>query len=280
MTLSVSPNGGAGWMTRLHISLWAASSPRMDVFAEDEKAHGACGRGDRLLEPEAVRQLGDCFGRQISAIRPENPPNGQEGRARSKHPNRPQASHVRAPCAVGRVELRRIPDPAGGDSGADFDRSVGMLAELAEFPNMREWRAPYAKGHPAPHQSCAKFPRGEEGADSEITYCGKMSPGDPVRSGREFRREGPTRPDLFRILFRRNCAYGGNFNPVIIIIISLLANMEIHGCDSKYGVTSCVTTYVDHHGAKSGPPSNLQRIGGAISGSPDPLRTVWGRCMG
>ena len=64
---------GAGGVTRLHSVLWAASSPRMDVVAEDEKARGACSRGDLLLDPEALRQLADYFDQYISEVRPSKP---------------------------------------------------------------------------------------------------------------------------------------------------------------------------------------------------------------
>ena len=224
----------------------------MDVVAEDEKARWACSRGDLLLEPGVVRQLADYFDQYISEVHHAKPITGQEDRASSKHPGNPQDAHVRDPCTADWAELRRILEPSIGGSEADFDRMVGMLAELVEFPNMRDWHVPYAKGHPAPHQSCAKFARGKEGDDSEITYCGEMFPRDPVIAGHEFIREGPTRPDLFRIWLRRNCAYVSNSNP--LIILSLLSNMDIQGCASKYGVTSYVTKYITRHGAKSGSP--------------------------
>ena len=243
---------GAGGMTRIHSVLWAASSPRMDVVAEDEKARGECSRGDLLLDPDLVRQLGDYFDQYISEVHPAEPIAGQEDRAISRHPENPKADQVRDPCAVDWAELRRILEPSGDGPKADFDRSVGILAELVEFSNMRDWHVPYAKGHPAPHQSCAKFARCADGTDREITYYGEMFPRGPVIAGRDVLREDPTRPDLFRIWLRRNCAYVNNFNP--LITLSLLANMDIQGCTSKYGVTSYVTKYIMRHGAKSGSP--------------------------
>ena len=52
-------------MTLLQSVLRAASSPRMDVVAEDEKARGARSIGDLLLEPDAVRQLAYYFDQYI-----------------------------------------------------------------------------------------------------------------------------------------------------------------------------------------------------------------------
>ena len=50
---------GEGGVAHIHSVLWAASSPRMGVVSEDEKARGACSRVDLLLEPDVVRQLAD-----------------------------------------------------------------------------------------------------------------------------------------------------------------------------------------------------------------------------
>ena len=65
-------------------------------------------------------------------------------------------------------------------------------------------------------------------------------------------REGPSRPSLFRIWTQRNCGFINNFDGVRII--SPLANMDIQGCTSKYGVSSYVAPYITRRGEKRGPP--------------------------
>ena len=169
-------------------------------------------------------------------------------RAEKKRPPRT----IRDPCAVEWGDLRDILSESGSGSEADFDRRIEMIGELVDFSNVHDWHLPYARGHPAPHQSCAKCARGAEGTDNEVIYCGKLFPRDPVREGYEVLREDPSRPDLFRIWLRRNCAYVNNFNP--LIMSTLLANMDIQGCTSKYGVVSYMTKYITHHGAKKGSP--------------------------
>ena len=66
------------------------------------------------------------------------------------------------PCDATWVELSDIfrHSDAGGD--ADFDRRLAILSDWVEFCNMRDWHIPYAKSHPPPHQSCAKFARGTQ----------------------------------------------------------------------------------------------------------------------
>ena len=71
------------------------------------------------------------------------------------------------PCAVDWGAMRNILSETGGWSGAYFDRRVGALAELVDFPNMRDWRLPFAKGRPVPRQSFAKCARGTE-VDNEV----------------------------------------------------------------------------------------------------------------
>ena len=153
---------------------------------------------------------------------------------------------------------------------------VGMIGELVDFSNMRDWRLPYAKGHPAPHQSGAKCARGAEGVGNEVIYCGKIFPRRPVREGYEVLREGPSRTDLFRIWLWRNCVYVNNSNPHITL--ALLANMDIQGCTSRYGVVSYMPNYITHHGAKSGPPhvAAEKELGACLSRSQD--EGAGGRC--
>ena len=62
-----------------------------------------------------------------------------------------------------------------------------MLAELVEFPNMRDWHVAYAKSHPPQHQSRAKFARGAQGADNEISFCGNL----PARNRTRVSRSTP-----------------------------------------------------------------------------------------
>ena len=109
-------------MTHRHSDLWAMSSPRTEVVADDEKALGAVSRGDPLLEPDVVSQLADYFGQYISEIRRSKPLDGQEGRVSAMRPNNPQAARVRDSCASEWAELRRLLEPSGADSGAAFDR--------------------------------------------------------------------------------------------------------------------------------------------------------------
>ena len=59
-------------------------------------------------------------------------------------------------------------------------------------------------------------------------------------------------PNLFRICLQRNCRYVNNYNP--LLTLSLLGNVDIQGCTSKYGVLSYVTPYITHHGSKGGSP--------------------------
>ena len=126
-----------------------------------------------------------------------------------------------------------------------------MVGNLADFPNMHDWREPSPGGVPPRGQSCAKFARGQ-GADTERTYCGKSFPTEPIPPGCAVLREDPTRTSLFRIWTQRNCKFANNFNP--LITRSLLDNMDIQGCASKYGVVSYVTPYITHHGTKGGAP--------------------------
>ena len=78
------------------------------------------------------------------------------------------------------------------------------------------------------------------------------SPRGPVREGYEVPRDGPSRQDLLRIWLRRHCVYVNNSNP--LILLTIIENMDIQGCASKYGAVSYVTKYTTHNGAQSGPP--------------------------
>ena len=87
---------------------------------------------------------------------------------------------------------------------------------------------------------------------TNILTAGNLSPREPVAPGDEVLREDPSRPQLFRIWLKRNCRYVNNYNP--ILLLALLANVDIQGCASKYGVVSYVTPYITHRGSKGGSP--------------------------
>ena len=213
---------GSGGMTHLHCVIWTDGSPRLDGVAADEKARAASGRPGLLLETEVAERMAAYFDEYISEVNPGKPQFGQEGSTRDR-----RAAGARDPSTVDWDELRSILEGISGDSEADFDARISLLSELVEFSNMHDWHAPFASGHPSPHQSCAKFANGTEGTDSEVVYCGKMFPRDPAPTGNERLLEDPARPELFRIWLRRNCRFVNNFNP--LIMLSLLANMDIHG---------------------------------------------------
>ena len=129
--------------------------------------------------------MGDYFDQYVSEVRHAKPITGKGRRAISRRPGGPQAAHVRDPCAADLARLRRILEPAADGPDAHIRRSAGAMAELVEFSNVRDWRVPYAKGHPSPRQSCAKLAWCAEGVIG-VTYCGARC-----------RRERPSRRGPF-----------------------------------------------------------------------------------
>ena len=67
--------------------------------------------------------------------------------------------------------------PSIDGSEADCDRRVGAKAVLVEFPNVRHWRFPYAKGHSAPRLPCAKLARDAKGRAAKLHTAGRRRRG-------------------------------------------------------------------------------------------------------
>ena len=148
---------GAGGITHLHCCLWAQGSPRIDVLTEGGKNAAAGGRKDLLLDTDAVERTANYFDEYVSEAHPPKPLEGEERKVSSRHGSKLDSPAKRDPITVDWGELRSILEGAGADAEEDFDRRLGFLAELVDFPNMHDWHLPYAKGNPSPHQSCAKF---------------------------------------------------------------------------------------------------------------------------
>ena len=101
-------------------------------------------------------------------------------------------------------------------------------------------------GPPLKAQSCARMVSGTEGADKEVTYCGKIFPRPLRMPGERAVVEDPHRPNLYRVWLSRNCHYMNNYHP--FLQTALLANLDIQGVTGRFAVVQYVTKYMTKTG--------------------------------
>ena len=151
------------------------------------------------------------------------------------------------PCATSRGDIRHLLQSVGEESEESFGERFQMAGILADLSNMHDWREPYTGAPPSRNQHVRNARKGHRVRITNIRTSGNRPPRECVAPGADVRREDSSRPNLFRIWLQRNCRYIYNYNP--LPPLSLLANVDIQGCTSKYGALSYATPYITHRGS-------------------------------
>ena len=160
-----------------------------------------------------------------------------------------------------------------------------MAGILADLSNMHDWREPYTGAPPSRNQHVRNARKGHRVRITNIRTSGNRPPRECVAPGADVRREDSSRPNLFRIWLQRNCRYIYNYNP--LPPLSLLANVDIQGCTSKYGALSYATPYITHRGSngtflcaggKYVRPLHIAHVGGKEKFAPGNLPIFNAQC--